>query len=284
MPDIRLLTPADRPALERFLADHAPQAMFLRANLARSGLDDGDRPYRGRYAAAFDGEAITGVAAHYWNGMLILLAPQHAARLALVAAGGRRLTGLLGPQADIAAARAALDVDSGELRVDDRENLFGLTLARMSVPALLRDGRAACRLAVKSDLPLLTDWRLDFDIERNGATRSPRSLQAAQDAAAHWIEEQGQYILEVGGKPVAGCCFNARLPDMVQIGNVWTPPQLRGSGYGRAVIAGALQHAATAGVRQAILFTGEDNAPAQRAYLGLGFTRIGDYAIVLLAD
>jgi len=36
------------------------------------------------------------------------------------------------------------------------------------------------------------------------------------------------------------------------------------------------------GVKKGILFTGEDNIAAQRAYEALGFRRIGDYSIVLL--
>src|SRR3546814_5637873 len=71
---------------------------------------------------------------------------------------------------------------------------------------------------------------------------------------------------------------------MVQIGNVWTPPELRGRGYARAVVAGALQYARRRGVADAILFTGDDNHAAQQAYVALGFTRIGDYAILLFAD
>ena len=74
----------------------------------------------------------------------------------------------------------------------------------------------------------------------------------------------------------------ARLPDAVQIGNVWTPTALRGRGYARAVVAGALRCARDEGATEAVLFTATDNNAARKAYLATGFTRIGDYAIVLL--
>ncbi len=76
----------------------------------------------------------------------------------------------------------------------------------------------------------------------------------------------------------------AALPDMVQIGGVWTPPPLRGLGYGRCVVAGALLAARRAGVTRAVLFTDDDNHGARRAYAAIGFDLVGDYGLVLLAD
>ena len=75
---------------------------------------------------------------------------------------------------------------------------------------------------------------------------------------------------------------SATIREAVQVGAVWTPPELRSRGYGRAVVAASLLIARSEGVETAILFTGEDNVPAQRAYEGLGFRHIGDYRLVLL--
>jgi predicted GNAT family acetyltransferase len=91
-------------------------------------------------------------------------------------------------------------------------------------------------------------------------------------------------VLCQGNDAVSTCCFNARLPDMVQLGNVWTPPELRGRGFARAAVAGALLLARRHDVAEAILFTGDGNHAAQRAYAALGFQRIGDYAILLFAE
>ncbi|MFC3676710.1 GNAT family N-acetyltransferase [Ferrovibrio xuzhouensis] len=281
---VRLLAAEDRPALDAFLQAHAPRAMFLRANLAHSGLVDGVHPYQGRYAAAFAGDAITGVAAHYWNGFVILLAGDHAAVLAATAAAGRHVAGLIGLPAEVAAARAALAARDRPVSVDSREGLYRLPLAGLQVPPALLDGRVHCRPAAVPDLPLLAGWRFDFDVAMNGATESAAARAHAQEMVERWVAEGSQFVLCDGNRPVAGCCFNATLPDMVQIGNVWTPPELRGRGHARAVVAGALQYARHRGVTDAILFTGDDNHAAQQAYVALGFTRIGDYAILLFAD
>ncbi len=282
MPAIRLLEPADRPALDTFLRRHAPQAMFLRSNLAHSGIVDGDTPCHGRYAAAFENGAIVGVAAHYWNDLLILLAPQHGPALARTVTGKGWLAGIIGPQDDVDSVRQSLSLAPEAIKIDSREDLFHLSLDRLHLPEPLRNGRLNCRIATEADLDLLVGWRLDFDIALNGGDTSAQAQAEARKSVLHWIDSRSQFILTDSGRPVAGCCFNARLPDMVQIGNVWTPPALRDRGYAKSVVAGALRSARAEGAEEAVLFTAIDNVAARRAYLAAGFTRIGDYAIVLL--
>ena len=74
--------------------------------------------------------------------------------------------------------------------------------------------------------------------------------------------------------------FNARLPDIVQLGGIYTPPVLRGRGFARAAVAASLLEARGQGASRAVLFT--NNPSAVRTYEALGFRRIGDYSIVLL--
>lgn len=83
---------------------------------------------------------------------------------------------------------------------------------------------------------------------------------------------------------MAHAAYNAETPACVQIGGVWTPPALRGRGYGRAVVAGALRAARARGVARSVLFTPTGNAPAQAAYRALGYQRIRDYALILFAE
>ena len=84
------------------------------------------------------------------------------------------------------------------------------------------------------------------------------------------------------GAPVAYSAFNARLPEIVQVGGVWTPPDRRGRGYARAVVAGSLLEARAEGVRRAVLFT--SNPMARRAYEALGFRKIGEYGLVIFMN
>jgi predicted GNAT family acetyltransferase len=102
-------------------------------------------------------------------------------------------------------------------------------------------------------------------------------LDLYQREGRHWV-------LETGGEVVAYSAFNARLPDCVQVGGVWTPPAWRGRGFARAVVAGSLLEARVGGARRSILFTENDNEPAQAAYRALGYERVGDYGLVLFAQ
>lgn len=280
MTDIRLLAPQDQPKLESFLRAHVAETMILRGNLAKAGIHDGEQPYQGRYAAAFDGDRIVGVAAQYWQGMLAVFAPHHAGAVA-TAAASRPVAGILGPWQQALDAQLALGIDDTLRRLRSKEMLMALRLDVLKLPAPLPNQSLSCRLATEADLDLLTEWRLAFSLETLEATPSHTVSQACRAEVERWVAERNQFLLFDGTRPVAGCCINVRLPDAVQIGNVWTPPDLRSRGYGRAVVAGALQQARQAGAALAVLFTPVDHAAAKTAYAAIGFTAIGDYAILL---
>jgi ribosomal protein S18 acetylase RimI-like enzyme len=281
---IRLLGPGDEVRLEAFLAAHADSSMFLWANLRRGGLADHGQEFQGTYAAALEGGRITGVAAHYWNGVLILQAPAAAVRLAHAAAAvtGRSIIGLVGPWTQVDKVRTGLDLDR-TVRTSSREALFALPLADLIVPAALAAGRVACRRAGPRDLDLVTSWCVASEVELYGAQDTPH-LRAEEARGAEALVARGDaFLLEAGGRIVSICTHGARVLDVVQIGGVWTPPELRGRGYARAVVAGALLAARAADARRAVLFTGEGNIPAQQAYRALGFERVGDYGVMRFA-
>lgn len=282
MADIRILTQDEQEVLEQFLRAHTAEAMILRSNLAQSGITDGAEPYKGRYAAAFEGGRAIAAAAHYWNGMLILCAPDHAAALATAATTGRHVAGVLGPWKQALDAQQALNLDGSDCRLRSHEILMALNLDSLKIPrALLPEQNLQSRLARTEDLDLLTQWREAFRLESMGDTPSQALRQHCQAEMTRWIAEQNQFLLFDGGRPVSGCAFNACLPDAVQIGNVWTPPEFRSRGYARAVVAGALDHARRDGATLAVLFTPEDNAAAIAAYAALGFSPVGEYAMLL---
>jgi uncharacterized protein len=146
----------------------------------------------------------------------------------------------------------------------------------------LRDGTVICRHPQDEELPVLVGWGLSYCreclITGAGETigRDTCSLiRRLQEDRNHWV-------LENEGRIVATSAFNATLPDMVQVGGVYTPPEFRNRGYARSVVAGSLLEAAQRGAARAVLFTGTDMAAAQRAYTALGFTRIGEYGLLIL--
>jgi uncharacterized protein len=278
---ITILGAGDEAALEAFLVQHVDSSMFLRANARRAGLVDGGQRFQGTYAAAWQDGAIVAVAAAWWNGMLSLQVPAPAQlEVAHVAVerSGRAVSGLTGPAAQVAAARSRLGLDGRPTQMDDREDLFGLTLADLRLPPALADGRWQRRAPLPEELPLLARWRAEYEVESLGATPGPELDEKSRQAMAAGLPHS---VLVVDGELRAMTTFNARLPDVVQIGGVYTPPALRGRGYARAVVAGSLLAVRAEGVGRALLFTGAENHAARRAYLALGFRIIGDYSLVL---
>jgi RimJ/RimL family protein N-acetyltransferase len=283
-PDIRILQTGDEAALEAFLLPRVADSMFLIGNMRTAGLVDGGRPYEGTYAAAFERGQIVSVAAHYWNGNLIFQAPLHLEALAraAVAASGRPLQGLIGPQEQVGAAKAALGVADDAAQMDESEGLYRLALAGLIVPPVLGSGRARGRRIEPRDLDLVSRWRVQFCIESLGDEDSPQLYERCRASLERSLAQGWTWILEWDGQPVASSSFNTAIREAVQIGGVWTPPELRQRGYGRAVVAASLLDARAEGVGTSILFTGQDNIPAQKAYRALGFGLIGNYRLLLL--
>ena len=283
-PTIRMLGPGDEGLLEAFLLPRVATSMFLIGNMRDAGLADQGQRYQGAYAAAFEGGQIAAVVAHYWNGNLVLQAPRHldALQRAAVAASGRPIQGILGPDEQVAAARRVLDINDSRVRLDETEKLYSLSLADLRTPEPLRSGRLRGRRIEPRDLDLIVQWHVAFSLESLGEVDSPELRAQERVTVQNLMQEGRTWILEDRGQPVATSSFNASIAEAVQIGGVWTPPELRSRGYGRAAVAASLLDARNEGATTAILFTPQGNIPAQRAYEALGFRHIGEYRLLLL--
>jgi predicted GNAT family acetyltransferase len=127
------------------------------------------------------------------------------------------------------------------------------------------------------------EWRVRFAVEALGATDGPDLRSASRADVLRQHERGADWMLVHEGTPVAYSVFNAMLPEIVQIGGVWTPPACRGRGYARSLVAGSLVAARKQGVARAVLFADPLNAAARVAYRSIGFEIVGDYGLVLLA-
>lgn len=283
MVDVRALKPDDAVELERFLATRPDTTMFLRGNLRAVGLTDGPERYQGLYAAAFEGERIVAAAAHYWNGNLVVDAPQAAAAVAAAAVGasGRGVQGILGPWAQVEEVRKGLGLDRTPTQLDSREQLYAVDLAHLRVPAALGEGRVLCRAPRQDELELVTRWAIAYGQETLQEREGPEQAASSHARIEAAQQEGRQWVLESDGRPVAYTAFNAVLPDCVQVGGVFTPPPLRGRGFARCAVAGSLLVARERGAHRSVLFTQDDNHGAQAAYRAIGYELVGDYGLVL---
>jgi GNAT superfamily N-acetyltransferase len=278
-----ILTPDHADTLLRFLAARPESSLLLLSNVRSAGLDDRGETFQGTYAAYLEDEAITGVAAHYRNGMVVLQAPEKASGLlhAATAASGREVSGIAGPYGQVRQVLPGILRADGRPAMDGRELLFSLHLDALAVPDLLRGDDATCRHPFDDEIPALVEMRIAFMREHLGPQMHPSREDEAREAVGRQQRTNDLWLLETAGEIVATAAITAGIPEMVQVGGVYTHPEHRGRGFGRAVVAGMLLEAKGRGVRQAVLFTGTEMPGARTAYTALGFRQIGEYGLVL---
>ncbi len=280
----RELNEKDRENVLAFLNQHMERSLFLLNNIERSGLNAGDKPYTGQYWGAFEGDTLVGVVALYWNGMIIPYAPTPEGLRVLADAlrseANREVQGLVGDRGQVDWLAGYLGYK--EYQMDSPETLFTLELDNLIEPVQLSDPALECRLSREEDLNILVPWREAYNIEAMSAVPGEANYRKARGMIETDIKNGVGYVLTLSGRPVAMSCFNALVGSKAQVGGVYTPPELRGRGYARAVVAGSLVDARNDGARRAILFTGLDNVAARQAYLALGFHPIGEFSLKLL--
>ena len=226
---------------------------------------------------------LVGVAAHAWNGMLLLQAPLETAAVvrACVEASGRPVAGLTGPLEQVRAARAALGLTGVPAHLEEDELLFVLDAQQLILPEPAACGGVSCRPPSPGERDTLCAWRVAYELESLGR----QDCEELRARAGEWIDAQiEEAVIWVGvleGRPVSVSAFNAALPDIVQLGGVYTPPELRGRGYAKAVVAHSVHASQARGATRAVLFT--RNPSAMRTYEAVGFRRAGDYGLVLFA-
>jgi len=278
---IRPLSSLDEPQLEAFLRPLRDSSMFLRSNAQRGGLNPPSGSREQVFVAAFHDGKVAGVVAHGASGMLLIQAPDSAADLARACIGlsQRRVTGLAGPPVQVEQAMAALHLKAEDASYHRDEGLYGLDLCDLIVPAALATGRLTCRAPTAGERDTLCAWRLAYDIESLGSADTDETRQRSTRFLDQQMADGNAWVAVDGGAPVSLSAFNAALPDIVQLGGIYTPPELRGRGFARVAVAASLLAARARGAERATLFT--SNPSAARAYEALGFLRTGSYAVVL---
>ncbi|HET9664766.1 MAG TPA: GNAT family N-acetyltransferase [Burkholderiales bacterium] len=216
--------------------------------------------------------------------MLLVQAPESLEELArsVIEWSGRRVTGLSGPLEQVRQARIALDLADAPAAMDSDEALYGLDLGDVVVPRPLRDGQITCLAPLPEEYDTLRAWRLAYDIEALGGADSLESRERAAGSLDAQIADANVWVAVDQGRLVSLSAFNAALPDIVQLGGIYTPPEFRGRGYAKAAVAASLLAARDRGATRAVLFT--DNPSAARSYEAVGFRRLGDYGLILLRN
>ena len=263
---------ADRDAIVAALTPHAECAMFPLNNLAHYGMSGGHAYAVTLWLARRDGQ-ISDVLAQTDSGMVMPYLPSGDYATAAAVLRGREVTGIVGVKDWVRGLETALGLQ-GARSLDHDEPHFLLTLADLTVP----DGPGRIVDLVDAPADTIKAWMLDYQLATLH-TPSDQAAQRVEDSYAHYTAARSHVVLMDGDTPLAMTGFNAQVPGMVQIGGVYTPPDLRGQGHARRALA---LHLAATGAQRATLFSA--SAMAARAYRAIGFRQIGDWTLLLLHD
>lgn len=264
---MRQAGPQDHAPLLALLCAHESQSMFPLSNLAGTGL-----PMRMWVADAAG--TIAGMVGVTPQGMVLPQWPQGDWTAMARALSGVAVHGILGPADQVAGVCRVLD--PGPARHARDEQGYRLTLADLRVPDCAGFDLQPVGDAVAG---VVRAWRAAYEQELFASPPNAAQVKAARDVA-RWQATGSHRVLLHAGRPVALTGFNAVLPEVVQVGAVYVPPDLRGRGFARRAVGLHLAEARAAGVQRAVLFAASD--AAARAYVALGFSEAGRMGLVLL--
>jgi uncharacterized protein len=131
------------------------------------------------------------------------------------------------------------------------------------------------RRATLDDLPAVANLRCAFEGEYFGVPEDRIDPGWCFAAAQRYIAA-GTYVAERGGHVVAMVAVEASIPELTQIGAVYTQKAYRGNGLAKGVVS-ALCQEQLALKERVTLTVRTDNQPALAAYAALGFQRWDDY-------
>ncbi len=272
---MNLAGPQDLPEVEAWLARAPHLAMFPLSNLRQHGIG-GDHPQRLTLWLTRQGGAVRDVLALSKAGMVMPLLPSGDFAAAAGVLRGHSVTGLIGAAGWVRPLQAALGLRTA-LMLDQDEPHFLLSLAD------LRPQPGPGTLAPLAEAPVgvIKDWIATY-VRETMRMPEPGIPAEVEGRYQRYLSGGNHLCLMEGGRPLSMTGFNARLPDIAQIGGVFTPEALRGRGLARRAVALHLAQARDAGVTQATLFAASDAAAS--AYRGVGFEQVGMWSLILLAQ
>jgi GNAT superfamily N-acetyltransferase len=219
--------------------------------------------------------AVTGAFLHTPPHPLLLTAvPADVAAGLAVAIADRPLSGVNGyiEAAEAFAATWRAGMPGGRTAEQRRLRLYRLGELDWPVPA--PDG--APRVAADSDAPLLTDWFTAFAYEVRDADAGEDHAATVRDKLSYG----GILVWEAAGRPVSIAAVTRQVAGMLRIGPVYTPPELRGSGYASAVTAAVSLRAREAGAEEVLLYTDLANPTSNSVYRRIGYLPVEDRVVL----
>ena len=267
--------PADLAKVDAFLSAHVTCAMFPLTNLRQHGLSGDDPQAQDLWLSRQDGQ-VSDVLALTRAGLVLPVLPSATYDIAARVLAGRTVSGIIGRQ-DWARGMAQACGLRGSYTLNRDEPHFALDLRDLILPQGL--GQIVPLAQAPEDT--IKSWIHAYMIEALDTPKAQADIEVVT-RYDRYVTANSHVVLMEGPRPLAMCGFNARLPQIVQVGGVYTPPALRGRGHARRAIGQHLDQARAAGVQRAVLFSASEQA--SNTYRALGFSQIGQWTLLLLAN
>lgn len=272
----RLAQPTDHAALAACLDANLAQAMFARANLDEFGFG-GTHPYACRFWIKDTGKDVTSVFALANSGMALpCISPHDAPELAQLLSG-ETITAFTAPHDQVTALLSAFGFMDAKLQTQTQEPQFHLSLDALQVP----EGRGQIVPFHAAPKEVLLDWLTTYQQEVVGLDHAAAKAEA-QRVLARNIERNQHVVLMDGDQPLAMTGLNARVGSMGQVGGVFTPAHLRGSGHARRALALHLAQLRLERLSDAVLYAA--SGAASNTYRAIGFREIGQWRYLAFAE
>jgi predicted GNAT family acetyltransferase len=281
MPRVCAVDETNAPAMCAFLEQHADTAMFLLSNFAMNGPRVGTLPTSGNFKLVEeDGEVCAVIC--LTRRTLILAEAGGRTELAPTIVEACRaepipIGGVIGEWTLASAIWAILRTQPSFRQVlASKDILQALHLS----PVTRSDRTPQVRLLRLGDFEQWDGLNAAFCAEEGIPLW--RTVADRQTMFQQNTERRRWWGYFEDGRLVSMACLNAVYKHIGQVGGVYTVPDRRCSGLSRATMNALLADSVSVhGLERIILFTGEHNHAAQHLYETLGFSRIGDFAVLM---
>jgi GNAT superfamily N-acetyltransferase len=134
----------------------------------------------------------------------------------------------------------------------------------------------APRVGADADGGLVAEWFARFGREADSLGGAEDHAAAARDRLGYG----GVVLWEVDGVPVSLAGRSRPVAEMIRVGPVYTPPELRGRGYGSAATAAVSREALAAGAGEVLLYTDLANPVSNSIYQRIGYQPVEDRVLL----
>jgi len=267
-----------------FLSHHS-SSMLMKINIKNVGLE-GEGVHSGKYFGYIDSiGALQGIVAFYWNGIMMSQCPRESHLneiiFSIVSNSGEpfSLKGIFGPTLEVFHAKRALNLSVKDFSMDSIEALFELNLTDLKKPGQFNTSTMHIEHVSKVENIIITSWIRAYCIEALKSIENDGFEAEVKEKVDGLYDSEHCYVLKVNDSPVSLCGFNAALPDVNQVGPVWTPVEFRGRGYAQSAIYLNLERVRNQELKKSVLFTDDSNSAAIGCYKSLGFVEVGKYHV-----